>query len=116
MPASTPARRSGSARCPAGGRSRSRGHSNSVEPGHPTRRAVETMSDSGEPVTVRVHPAISEIDPADWDACAGELNPTVSHTFLNAMEESRSVTARGGWAPQHLSITGPDGRVAGIVP
>jgi predicted N-acyltransferase len=74
------------------------------------------MNDSGDAITVRVHGAINELPAADWDACAGDINPTVSHTFLNAMEESGSVGARTGWAPQHLSLARPDGRLVGVVP
>jgi hypothetical protein len=74
------------------------------------------MNDTGEAVTVRIHAAIAEIPAEEWDACAGEINPTVSHTFLQAMEESGSVGSRTGWAPQHISIAAPDGRVAGVVP
>jgi len=74
------------------------------------------MNDISGTVTVRVHSAIAEIPAATWDACAGEINPTVSHTFLNALEESGSATARTGWMPQHLSLAGPDGEVVGVVP
>src|SRR5436305_14307010 len=74
------------------------------------------MNDTGEPVTVRIHSAIAEIPAEEWDACAGDINPTVSHTFLKAMEESGSVGSRTGWAPQHISIAGSDGRIAGVVP
>src|SRR5271168_2997217 len=74
------------------------------------------MNDSGGTVTIRVHAAIAEIPAADWDACAGEVNPTVLHTFLNAMEESGSTTPRTGWTPQHLSLAGPDGEITGVVP
>src|SRR5260370_32982087 len=44
------------------------------------------------------------------------MNPSVSHSFLNAMEESGSTTTRTGWTPQHLSLAGPDGEIAGVVP
>src|ERR1700680_1745452 len=74
------------------------------------------MNDSGGTVTIRVHTAIAEIPAAAWDACAGEVNPTVSHTFLNAMEESGSTTTRTGWMPQHLSLAGPNGEITGVVP
>src|SRR5246500_5349149 len=74
------------------------------------------MNDSGGTVTIRVHAAISEIPAAAWDTCAGDVNPTVSHTFLNAMEESGSTTTRTGWTPQHLSLAGPDGEITGVVP
>ena len=74
------------------------------------------MNDSSGAVTVRVHAAVAEVPAAAWDACAGAINPTVSHVFLNALEESGSTTARTGWVPQHLSLAGPNGNVAGVVP
>ncbi|HEY1301354.1 MAG TPA: GNAT family N-acetyltransferase [Stellaceae bacterium] len=74
------------------------------------------MNDTGGAVTVEVHGAIAEIPAAQWDACAGDVNPSVSHVFLHALEESGSATARTGWAPQHLSLAGPDGMIAGVVP
>jgi hypothetical protein len=74
------------------------------------------MNDSEGAVTVRVHASIAEIPAAAWDACAGDVNPSVAHVFLNALEESGSATARTGWTPQHLSIAGPDGTILGVVP
>jgi predicted N-acyltransferase len=74
------------------------------------------MNDGGETITLRVHNAIGEIAPEAWDACAGDVNPTVSHVFLNALEESGSATARAGWAPQHLTFTDRAGRIVGAVP
>jgi predicted N-acyltransferase len=74
------------------------------------------MNDTGETITLRVHAAIKEIAPEAWDACAGDINPTVSHVFLNALEESGSAGARSGWAPQHLSFADPAGRVVGAGP
>jgi uncharacterized protein len=74
------------------------------------------MNDTGAAVTVRVHSAIAEIPAEIWDACAGDINPTVSHTFLNALEESGSTTPRTGWTPQHLSLAWPDGEIGAVVP
>jgi len=74
------------------------------------------MNDTSDPVTVRVHGAMAEIPAATWDECAGELNPTVSHAFLNALEESGSTTTRTGWKPQHLALTDPEGMLVGVVP
>ena len=42
------------------------------------------MPDGSEPLTIRVAAHVDEIDAADWDACAGTLNPFVSHAFLCA--------------------------------
>src|SRR5260370_34746635 len=74
------------------------------------------MNDGGESITLSVHNAISEIAPEAWDACAGDINPTVSHVFLNALEESGSTNARTGWAPQHLTFAGKGGRLVSAVP
>jgi uncharacterized protein len=74
------------------------------------------MNDSCDPITLRIHGAISEIPAESWDTCAGNVNPTVSHVFLNALEESGSVSARTGWAPQHLSFYDGSGRLLGAVP
>jgi uncharacterized protein len=74
------------------------------------------MNRTGAAVTARVHAAISEIPAAAWDACAGDVNPSVSHVFLKTLEESGSAIARTGWAPQHLSVEGPDGSILGVVP
>ena len=74
------------------------------------------MNDNDDSVTVRVHAAIAEIPAAAWDACAGDVNPSVSYAFLSALEDSGSTTSRTGWAPQHLSLAGADGAIVGIVP
>ena len=74
------------------------------------------MNDSSGAISVKVHAAIAEIPAVAWDACAGDGNPSVSHAFLNALEESGSTTSRTGWTPQHLSIAGPDGAISGVVP
>jgi uncharacterized protein len=74
------------------------------------------MSKSAEPITLTVHGSIGEIGAIEWDACAGDVNPSVSHAFLNALEESGSATARSGWAPQHLAFRDRGGRLLGAVP
>jgi uncharacterized protein len=33
-------------------------------------------------ITVQIHEAITAIPAAEWDACAGDINRTVSHAFL----------------------------------
>jgi uncharacterized protein len=74
------------------------------------------MNEGAEPITLRIHSAIDEIPAEQWDACAGDINPTVSHVFLNALEESGSASARSGWAPQHLTFADSGGRLIGAVP
>jgi uncharacterized protein len=93
-------------------------------------------------ITLEAVPSVSDIEAADWDACANPrgdpasldgldtlssseatgnscsrpaYNPFVSHTFFSAMEASGSATARTGWGPRHL-IAKVGGAVAGIVP
>ena len=94
-------------------------------------------------ITLEAVPSVSEIEAADWDACANPrgdpasldgldtllssseatgnscsrpvYNPFVSHAFFSAMEASGSATARTGWGPRHL-IAKLGGAVAGIVP
>jgi predicted N-acyltransferase len=75
-----------------------------------------SVKKTAETITLRIHSAMSEIAPEAWDACAGDVNPTVSHAFLNALEESGSATARAGWAPQHLTFADGGGRLVGAVP
>ena len=43
-------------------------------------------------------------------------NPFISHDFLSALEESRSVGARTGWQVQHLLATTADGTLVGAAP
>ena len=74
------------------------------------------MNDAGGAISVKVHAAIADIPAAAWDACAGDGNPSVCHAFLEALEQSGSTTSRTGWMPQHLSVDGPDGAIAGLVP
>lgn len=84
------------------------------------------MTDSE--ISLRVTSSLSEVDAAQWDACAnppagvtpdasGErFNPFLSHAFLSALEKSGSVGARSGWSPVHLLLDGSDGRLAGAAP
>ncbi len=67
-------------------------------------------------MTVRVVDGIAAIPASDWDACAGDGNPFVSHAFLSALEDSGSAVARAGWQPVPIVIDGDDGRPAGILP
>ncbi|MBE7210860.1 MAG: N-acetyltransferase [Gluconacetobacter diazotrophicus] len=66
--------------------------------------------------TLSLHRAIDEIDPAEWDACAGGANPFVSHGFLSAVEESGSTGRRTGWLPQHAALRDGAGRLVAAAP
>ena len=67
-------------------------------------------------LTLTLHARVSEIDAADWDACAGPGNPFVSHEFLSAVEDSGSANARTGWLPQHAVLRRDDRHVVAVVP
>ncbi|HEU0148667.1 MAG TPA: GNAT family N-acetyltransferase [Bradyrhizobium sp.] len=81
-------------------------------------------------ITLEALPSVSDIPPADWDACANPpadlgatscsgatqaYNPFVSYAFFAALETSGSATIRTGWAPRHL-VAKLDDRIVGIVP
>ena len=67
-------------------------------------------------VTVRVGHGVRDVPKGEWDACAGDANPFVSHDFLSALEESGSVGPDTGWQPLPILIDGRDGMVAAAAP
>lgn len=73
------------------------------------------MPDGRESITVSVLGGLSDQDSDAWNACAG-ADPFTSHGFLSALEDSGSVGAEAGWAPRHLAVHAPDGRLSGIAP
>jgi len=74
------------------------------------------MPDGSQEFSLTLHRSIAEIPAPEWDACAGDANPFVSHAFLSAMEDSGSTTARTGWLPQHAVLRAPDGAVVAAAP
>ncbi|MBK1658325.1 GNAT family N-acetyltransferase [Paracraurococcus ruber] len=74
------------------------------------------MPDSAPALTLSLHPSIAEIPRADWDACAGDGNPFVSHAFLTALEESGSAVGRTGWLPQHAALRDAAGELVACCP
>lgn len=69
----------------------------------------------------RVAARIRDIDAAGWDACANPdqatFNPFISHAFLAALEEAKTVGARHtGWLPQHITIEDAAGDIAACAP
>ena len=79
-------------------------------------------------LTVRSIESIVEVPAGAWDACAnppaageatadGErFNPFIAHAFLLALEQSRSVGGRSGWAPAHVLVEAPGGRLVAAAP
>jgi predicted N-acyltransferase len=74
------------------------------------------MADGSDRVTIKVVSRISELPADEWDACAGDDNPFLSHAFLQALEASGSATAETGWLPQHLALEDGAGRLVAAVP
>ena len=64
---------------------------------------------------------IADVAPTAWNACAnpgGSIagNPFLAHEFLQALEESKCVSARTGWQPFHLLCEDAGGALLGCVP
>lgn len=59
-------------------------------------------------LSARVVESIASVPASVWDACANPpgapFDPFISHAFLKALEDSRSVGGRTGWRPMHLLI------------
>lgn len=67
-------------------------------------------------IIAKVAGGVSDLPAAEWDALTDGGNPFVSHAFLAAMENSRSVGGRSGWAPAPVVIEAADGTLAGALP
>src|SRR5580700_496 len=74
------------------------------------------MPDGSATLTLTLHQKIADVPAAEWDACAGNGNPFVSHAFLSALEDSGSANARTGWLPQHAVLRGEAGQVVAVAP
>ena len=73
-------------------------------------------------IEVTTLPAIVDIDPAEWDACAcpeasggRPVDPFTTHRFLQALERSGSVGAGTGWQPMHL-VARQGGQTIAVAP
>ena len=71
-------------------------------------------------ITATAHARISDIDAAEWDACANpekaHYNPFLSHAFLKALEDAGTVGKGTGWFPQHLALAAEDGSTLAVMP
>lgn len=74
------------------------------------------MPDGREPLRIRTADRIDAVPAAAWDACAGTDNPFVSHAFLKALEDSRSVGPKTGWLPQHVLVEDAAGALLAAAP
>jgi len=107
----------------------------------PPAAQQRTKAPAAGELRVRVVGRIADVGAADWDACAnpavdcgsGEAgaatpatarasdqvsgyNPFLSHDFLSALEESKSVGGRSGWLAQHVVVEAADGTLLGAAP
>lgn len=79
-----------------------------------------------EQILVRIEPEIAAVRAVDWNACANPntsdssansaYDPFISHAFLDALEQSGSVSPETGWAPQHLVLDDGAGGVLACMP
>jgi uncharacterized protein len=74
------------------------------------------MPDGSQALSLTLHSSINQIAATEWDVCAGDDNPFVSHAFLSAVEESGSAGPRTGWLPQHVALRDPAGTLVAAVP
>src|SRR5258708_31878150 len=78
------------------------------------------MPDDSPTIGLRVVESLSAVEADQWDACAlapgSAGNPFLSHRFLKALEDSKSVGRRAGWQPQYLLAEADDGSLQGAVP
>src|SRR5262249_36875067 len=86
---------------------------------HDSRYAL-LMPDDSPTIGLRVVDTLAGVDAAQWDACAlapgSAGNPFLSHAFLKALEDSKSVGRRTGWQPQYLLAEAADGTLLGAAP
>lgn len=67
-------------------------------------------------ISVRIATSVGSLPQAEWDALTDGSNPFVSHAFLKALEDSRSVGGQSGWQPVPIVIDGVDGTLAAALP
>jgi predicted N-acyltransferase len=63
--------------------------------------------DGDTPISIELLSSLSQIEAADWDACAcpedgRPLDPFTTYRFLDALEQSGSVGPGSGWQPRYL--------------
>jgi predicted N-acyltransferase len=77
---------------------------------------MSDTEDNVPPITARIASGVTEVDAASWDKCAGQSNPFVSHAFLSACENSKSVGRGTGWQATPILIENDAGALTGALP
>ncbi|MCK4203417.1 GNAT family N-acetyltransferase [Brucella pituitosa] len=71
---------------------------------------------------LRIVEGIGDFSEDEWNRLAGtsrqggNYNPFISRAFLNALEQSGSVSQHAGWLPRHLRLEDDKGYLIGAVP
>jgi len=63
-------------------------------------------------IAARIHPALSELPAADWDALHDGRNPFVAHAFLSGLEATGCLREDWGWMPCHICLWDGDALIA----
>ncbi|WP_025899826.1 GNAT family N-acetyltransferase [Sneathiella glossodoripedis] len=66
--------------------------------------------------SIRTLQQINELPAIEWNKCQADDHPFTSFEFLNALEESGSVSAQTGWMPQHLVLEDEKQNVLAVAP
>jgi uncharacterized protein len=66
------------------------------------------------PLQIRIVDSLTGIDPAQWDAVAGD-SPFLRHAFLHALHETGCACEERGWTPRFVTLW-DGGRLAGAMP
>lgn len=100
-----------------------RSHRCIIVSSHLSKSPQNALSQSGQSKSTKLNiqvslvESLSTVSPHEWNACAGDDNPFISHAFLTALEDSRSAIAREGWLPQHLLARSEEsGELIGCMP
>lgn len=98
-------------------------HSSKTTSTSDTSETLLTLPSSGASISIETVPSIDEIVQSEWDACAypqderAEKVPFLKHSFLAALERSKSVCRDEGWLPLHLVVKSEnDGKLLGCSP
>ncbi|MDP3678270.1 MAG: peptidogalycan biosysnthesis protein, partial [Methylotenera sp.] len=65
-------------------------------------------------LTLEITDSIQQVDANDWNALVGNM-PLLSHAFLSALEDSRSVGKGTGWQPYPMLVH-EAGKLIGAMP
>lgn len=76
--------------------------------------ATDTAARAAAAVTLQLARTLAGVDPAQWDALAGD-HPFLCHAYLHALHESRCASAQTGWDPHYLLLE-DGGRLAAAMP